>query len=69
MAKGGSRHEFEVDPIRNAAIVFTPRHFVCVLIEILTADPVMDAVFSYEDVQAAMSSDVQPLFPTAGGPR
>ncbi len=46
MAKGGGSHEFEVDPIRDTPVVFAPRHFVGILIEVFATDPMMDAVFS-----------------------
>src|SRR5260370_2740605 len=46
MAKSSGDHEFEVDAIRNATVVFPPRHLVRVLIEVFAADPMMDAILS-----------------------
>ena len=45
MAKRGGCHEPKLHAIRDAAVVLTPSHFVCVLVKVLAADPVMDAVF------------------------
>ena len=41
MAKRSGGYEFEVDPIRDTAVVFAPRHLVRVLVKVAPADPVM----------------------------
>jgi hypothetical protein len=45
MAESGSRHEFEVDAIRDAAMIFAPRHLLRVLVKVFAADPVTLADF------------------------
>ena len=44
MAERRARHAPPVQAVRLAAAIFAPRHLVCVLIEVLAAYPVMDAV-------------------------
>src|SRR3954468_22368195 len=45
MAQSRACHESELHAVRDAAVVLAPRHFVGILIEILTADTVMDPIF------------------------
>ena len=54
MAKGGGGHEFEVDAIRDAPVVFAPRHLVRVLVKVAPADPVVLA-----DFRAAQPGEVR----------
>jgi hypothetical protein len=44
MTERGPSDAAEMQPVRLTPTILAPRHLVCVLIEILTADPVMDAV-------------------------
>jgi hypothetical protein len=45
MTQRGTCHPAEMQTVRLAATIFAPSHLVCVLVEVPTADPVMDAVF------------------------
>lgn len=44
MAERGPGDPAEVQPVRLAPAILAPCHFVCVLIEVLAADPMVDAV-------------------------
>jgi hypothetical protein len=43
MAESRAGHTAEMQAVRLAPVILAPRHLVCVLIEILPADPMVDA--------------------------
>src|SRR5438132_2585471 len=45
VAERRAGHAAEMQPVRLVAAILAPRHFVCVLVEVPPANPVMDAVF------------------------
>ena len=45
MTKRRACHPAEMQPVWLATAIFAPGHLVRVLIEVATADPMMDAVF------------------------
>ena len=46
MAQRRARHEAVLHAVRNAPVILALRHLIRVLVEVLAADPMMDAVLS-----------------------